>query len=70
MIKSGIFSRFSCTFSRFKPGNLLLSTARFAGLNLEKYTGRLNLEKMPGWILHGFRAHGLSPSAYRDSLPS
>jgi len=26
-------------FSRFKPDNLLLSTARFAGYNLEKYTG-------------------------------
>ena len=32
-------------FSRFKPDNLLLSTARFAGYNLEKYTGWLNLQK-------------------------
>ena len=28
--------------------SLLLSTARFSGYNLEKYTGWLNLEKMPG----------------------
>jgi hypothetical protein len=32
MIQPGIFSR-------FKPDNLLLSTARFPGYNLEKYTG-------------------------------
>ena len=52
MIQPGIFSRFSqpVHFSRFKPDNLLLSTARFSGYNLEKFTGRLNLEKMPGWI--------------------
>ena len=48
----GIFSRFSqlVHFSRFKPNNLLLSTARFTGYNLEKYTGWLNLEKIPVWI--------------------
>ena len=53
MIQPGIFSRFSqpVHFSRFKPDNLLLSTARFSGYNLEKYTGCLNLEKMPGWII-------------------
>ena len=34
-----------------KPDNLLLSTARFSGYNLEKCTGWLNLEKMPGWII-------------------
>ena len=32
-------------FSRFRPDNLLLSTARFAGYNLEKCTGWLNLQK-------------------------
>jgi hypothetical protein len=41
MIQPGIFSRFSqpVLFSRFKPDNLLLSTARFSGYNLEKNTG-------------------------------
>ena len=41
MFQPGIFSRFSqpVHFSRFKPDNLLLSTAIFAGYNLEKYTG-------------------------------
>ena len=49
MIQPGIFYRFSqpVHFSRFKPDNLLLSTARFPGLNLEKCTGWLNLEKTP-----------------------
>ena len=53
MIQPGIFSRFSqpVHFSRFKPDNLLLSTARFSGYNLEKYTGWLNLEKVPGWMI-------------------
>ena len=38
MIQPGIFSRFSqpVHFSRFKPDNLLLGTARFSGYNLEK----------------------------------
>ena len=38
MIQPGIFSRFSqpVNFSRFKPYNFLLSTARFSGYNLEK----------------------------------
>ena len=38
MVQPGIFSRFSqpVHFSRFKPENLLLSTARFTGYNLEK----------------------------------
>ena len=41
MIQPGIFSRFSqpVHFSRFKPDNLLLSTAGFPGYNLEKYAG-------------------------------
>ena len=41
MIQPVIFSRFSQAvhFLRFKPGNLLLSTARFSGYNPEKYTG-------------------------------
>jgi hypothetical protein len=40
MIQPGIFSRFSqpVHFSRFKLDNLLLSTARFSGYNLEKCT--------------------------------
>ena len=44
-----IFSRFSqpVHFSRFKPDNFLLSTARFSGYNLEKCTGWLNLERNP-----------------------
>ena len=38
MIRPGIFSRFSqpVHFFRFKHDNLLLSTARFSGYNLEK----------------------------------
>ena len=45
LFQPGIFSRFSkpAHFSRFKPDNLLLGTARFSGYNLEKYTGWLNL---------------------------
>ena len=47
MIQSGVFSRFSqpAHFSRFKPDDLLLSTARFTGYNLEKFRGQPNLEK-------------------------
>ena len=47
MIQPAIFSRLSqpVHFSRFKPDTLLLSTARFAVYNLEKYTGWLNLQK-------------------------
>jgi hypothetical protein len=38
MIQPALFCRFSqpVHFSRFKPDNLLLGTARFAGYNLEK----------------------------------
>ena len=40
MIQPGIFSTFSqpIHFSRFKPDNFKLSTARFSGYNMEKYT--------------------------------
>jgi hypothetical protein len=40
MIQPANVSRFRqpVHFSRFKPGNLLLSTARFSGYNLEKYS--------------------------------
>jgi hypothetical protein len=41
MIQPGVFSRFSqpVHIFRFKPDNLLLSTARFSGYNHEKFTG-------------------------------
>ena len=40
MIQPGIFSRFSqpVHFPRFKPDNILLSTAKFSVYNLEKCT--------------------------------
>ena len=42
LYQPALFCRFSqptVHFSRFKHDNLLLSTARFAGYNLERYTG-------------------------------
>ena len=46
MIQPGIFSRFSqpVHFSRFKPDNLLLSTARFSGYN----PGKMYMLTEPG----------------------
>ena len=47
MIQPRIFSRFSqlVHFSRFKLDNLLLSTAKLSGYNLEKCTAWLTMEK-------------------------
>ena len=53
MIQPGIFSRFSqpVYFSRFKPDNLLLSTARFSGYNLKKIY-RLTEPGKNAWVDH------------------
>ena len=50
MIQPGIFSRFSqpAHFTRFKPDNLLLFTAKFSGYNLEKYVYRTYRLTKPG----------------------
>ena len=59
-------SRFSqpVLFSRFKPDNLRLSTARFSGYNLEKCTGWLNLEKCQVGPFYRYR---LIPQVFQNS---